>query len=121
MPSYFDDYPGYYFLAATLLPLASFFLIFLASGAWGLLRPYRERPLGAALFRLFGGDRPGPLPAYVALGAIALAFACSLAGAIKYQNDLTKHEHVRRDLEGKLEGLRPRIKGTQAALAEAKK
>src|SRR5262245_13298635 len=84
MADAFAENPGYWFVVATVLPLVSFVLIFLASGAWCLAWRYRESPGGAVWYRLFGGDRPGPVPAYVALAAIALAFVCSAVGYVQY-------------------------------------
>ncbi len=39
---FYADHPGTLFVTATLLPLLSFVLIVLASGAWALLRRYRD-------------------------------------------------------------------------------
>src|SRR4051812_7054667 len=88
----FHERPGLYFVAATLVPLASFLLIFLASGVWGALRPYRETGWGAPLYNLFGGDVPGRGPAYVALAAIALACAFSVTGFVLYLTDQASYE-----------------------------
>ncbi|HZV07486.1 MAG TPA: NADH-quinone oxidoreductase subunit L [Gemmataceae bacterium] len=80
----FGEHPGWYFVAATLVPLLSFVLILLAAAMWCATRPFRTTPAGAALFKLFGGEERGPIPAYVATGAIALAFVFSLIGFIKF-------------------------------------
>ena len=48
---------------------------------------------------LVGGDKPGLLPAYIALGAIALAFLCSLMGFIEYHHAFTHAEHEREAIE----------------------
>ncbi len=99
----FHEHPGLYFVVATLLPLASFVLIFLACGAWALLRPYRESGgTGEALYNLFGGDRGGPWASYLATGAIALAFLFSLTGAVQLFTDEHRHE---KEFEEKRAGL----------------
>jgi NADH-quinone oxidoreductase subunit L len=87
----FQTHPGYWFVLATVLPLASFVLLFLVGGLKFLFRRYRDAPGMEALFQLFGGDQPGPLPAYVALGAIAGAFVCSAIGFVTFLSD----EHVK--------------------------
>ena len=58
--------PGLLYVAATLIPLASFFLLLLAGGIRAVVRPYRDSPFGGLAYRLFGGDQPGRIPAYVA-------------------------------------------------------
>ncbi|MGH7169305.1 MAG: NADH-quinone oxidoreductase subunit L [Gemmataceae bacterium] len=80
----FGEHPGWYFVAATLTPLLSFVLILIASAKWCALRPYRDTPACAALFNLLGGEERGRTPAYVATGAIALAFVFSLIGFIRF-------------------------------------
>jgi hypothetical protein len=80
----FGEHPGYFFVAATLVPLLSFVLILLASAAWCAVRPFRDTPLGGTLFDLFGGEQRGRTAAFVATGAIALAFVFSLIGFIRY-------------------------------------
>jgi NADH-quinone oxidoreductase subunit L len=80
----FGEHPGWYFVAATLVPLLSFVLILLASALWCAGRAYRDTPAGAALFNLFGGEERGRGAAYVATGAIALAFVFSLIGFIRF-------------------------------------
>lgn len=84
--------PGLLFVAATLLPLASFVLLLLVGALRAALRPHRhEGGLPATLFKLLGGDVPGRGPGYVALGAIALAFVCSFAGFVLYLHDRPLH------------------------------
>jgi NADH-quinone oxidoreductase subunit L len=83
----FGTHPGYWFVLATALPLASFVVILVASGLWAVLRRYRETPGIEAAYQLLGGDRPARWPAYVALGAIALAFVCSSIGFVKFLID----------------------------------
>ncbi len=88
----FGEHPGWFFVAATLVPLASFVLILLASAMWCATRPFRDSPAGAALFNLFGGEERGRIPAYVATGAIALAFVLSLTGFIWYTRQQSEFE-----------------------------
>jgi NADH-quinone oxidoreductase subunit L len=88
------DRPGLLFVVATLLPLASFVLILVLFALRELFRPYRDdRDVRAALFDFFGGDRPGRLPAYVALLAIVGAFLCCAAGATQFFADRADREH----------------------------
>ena len=54
MPN-FQAHPGYLFVLATLLPLASFLLIFLASGLWCILKRYRSDALEVDLEFSRGG------------------------------------------------------------------
>src|SRR5215469_11644420 len=80
---FYSAHPGWLFTTATLLPLLSFVLILLASGAWALLRRYRDDyPWVEQAFTLFGGDKGGRTAAYVATGAIGLACVLSVAGFV---------------------------------------
>jgi NADH-quinone oxidoreductase subunit L len=84
----FSQYPGHLYVVATLLPLASFVLLLLAGGLRAYLRRFREvGGPGEALYRLLGGDAPGRGAAYVATGAMALAFVCVLVGYVQYVPD----------------------------------
>ncbi|HEV2946869.1 MAG TPA: hypothetical protein VGX70_05810, partial [Gemmataceae bacterium] len=77
------EHPGLWFVAATLMPAASFVLLLLAGGLHWMLRPARESPAGES-----SDDRPkverGQIAAYVATGAMAVAFLCSFIGAIQF-------------------------------------
>jgi NADH-quinone oxidoreductase subunit L len=106
----FGEHPGWYFVAATLAPLLSFVLILLASAMWCATRPFRDTPAGAALFNLFGGEERGRTPAYVATGAIALAFVFSLIGFIRFtvqqsqfETEISKHEKALHQLRAQAE------------------
>ena len=79
-----QEHPGLWFVAATLAPLASFVLLLLAGALRWALRPIRETPSGQPLYQLLGGDQPHRTAAYVATGAMALAFLFSLIGAANY-------------------------------------
>ena len=75
----FSKHPGLFFVAATLLPLASFGLLLLASAVLAFVRRYRERDNQVVT--------PAVWPAYVATGAIAGAFVLSLIGSAIYLVD----------------------------------
>jgi NADH-quinone oxidoreductase subunit L len=81
------EHPGLLYVAATLLPLASFVLLLLAGGLRALGRAYRQTGLGAAVFRATGGDNPGRLGSLVATAAIAGAFLLCVAGFVLFQKD----------------------------------
>src|SRR5262245_14581413 len=80
----FHEHPGLFFVWATLLPLASFTFLLVASGVRALARPYLER----------GGEvgTPPRWPAYVATGAIGLAFVLCAIGAAQFFRE-TAHGH----------------------------
>jgi NADH-quinone oxidoreductase subunit L len=94
MPDW-SEKPGLLFVLATLLPIASFGLLLLVGALrWGL-RPYANDSAGAgAVFKLLGGEVTGRGPAYVALAAIALAFACSLTGFILFCVEAPQIHHL---------------------------
>ena len=75
----FGNHPGLFFVWATLLPLASFVLLLVASGVRAYLRPYLEA----------NGDvvTPPRWPAFVATGAIAGAFVLCAVGAVLFFQD----------------------------------
>ena len=79
----FGKHPGLYFVAATLLPLASFVVLLLVSAVRAFIRPYREA----------GGQvvTPPRWPAHVATGAIAGAFVLSLIGSIIFYLEQPQH------------------------------
>ncbi len=92
MLDFLQSNPGYLFVLATLLPLASFLLVLVGFVLWCVFRPYRETEYGAVLYHLFGGDAPGRTPAYMALAAIFLAFLCSATGFGLYTSGFYHHE-----------------------------
>ena len=98
MPNFFER-PGFLFVLATVLPLVSFLLIFLASGVWCIARRYRTAPGMEGLYQLFGGDKPGKTPAFLALAAIAVAFVLSMTGFVLHYRDLLKYHHAREPIE----------------------
>jgi NADH-quinone oxidoreductase subunit L len=74
------QHPGQLYVAATLLPLASFLLLLLAGAIRAAARPFRQGGAGAALYEALGGDRPVRAGAYIATGAISLSFVLSVIG-----------------------------------------
>ena len=86
----FGAHPGLWYVVATLLPLASFVLLLLAGALRAAVRPVRDTGLGGSLFQMLGGDTPIRAGAYVATGAIAGAFLCSLVGCVLFLQD---HAH----------------------------
>jgi len=109
----FGEHPGWYFVAATLAPLLSFVLIQLASAAWCATRPFRGTPAGAALFNLFGGEERGRTPAFVATGAIALAFVFSLTGFILFTAQQSTFETQIQQSQKRLHELSVKAKTAQ--------
>jgi NADH-quinone oxidoreductase subunit L len=102
----FYEQPGLLFVVATLLPLASFVFLLLAGGLRNYLRPQREKSgLGAALYQMLGGDVPIKFAAYVATGAIGLAFVCSIIGAVTYFGEAHEVEHEIEHLKEQKEKL----------------
>ena len=91
----FTEHPGLFFVAATLLPLASFLLLLVAGGVKQYARSIRNTSTGGSLFQALGGDQPSRVPAFVATGAIGLAFVLCLIGGIKFFQEETAllHEH----------------------------
>lgn len=107
MPDFdFGKNPGLYFVAATLLPLLSFLLLFLAAGIRWAMRPKQE-------------ETPSRIPAYIATGAIGLAFVLCLIGFFKHKSDEKKLHHLEEEvhqLDYKVKVLR----SERAALAQVK-
>jgi NADH-quinone oxidoreductase subunit L len=75
----FGEHPGLFFVWATLLPLASFVLLLVASAFRAWLRPYQES----------NGEvvTPPRWPSLVATGAIAGAFVLCVIGAVIFFQD----------------------------------
>ena len=98
MPEWTEK-PGLLFVVATLLPILSFGLLFVAAALrWGL-RPYAKENNGVnGIFQLLGGEVTGRGPAYVALAGISLAFVCSLVGFVWFLTEV----HEMHDLEHEL-------------------
>lgn len=73
----FQNHPGLLFVVATLLPLLSFFLLFLAGGFRWWMNPDRKEY----------HDNSGKISAYIATGAIGLAFVICLIGFFQHKRD----------------------------------
>jgi NADH-quinone oxidoreductase subunit L len=141
----FYDHPGLLFVVATLLPIASFLLLLLAGAARAYLRSCgaglqpanvmsrletgsTNNPALHAIYNLLGGEVTGRGPAYVALGAIALAFVFSFCGFLTFldereDNDaklaaIEVNEHTAREkLHHAPEGSEEHAKAAQAVHA----
>ncbi len=124
----FGEHPGWFFVVATLLPLLSFVLILLASALWCAGRAYRNTPGGAALFNLCGGEERGRTAAFVATGAIALAFVFSLVGCIRFsvqqhsfETAIKQHEKALHEFAQKLKEAKGEAKEELEAKAKSEK
>jgi NADH-quinone oxidoreductase subunit L len=83
----FADDPGLLYVAATLLPLASFVVLLLTGGLKNIGRAHRDTGWGEALYWLFGGDQPGKGGAYLATAAIAGSCVLSVLGLFHFLHD----------------------------------
>ena len=81
------EHPGLLYVAATLLPVISFVLLLLVGGLRAALRPGVDGGPGGSLYQMLGGDQPVRTGAYVATGAIGLAFVLSLIGFVWHSRD----------------------------------
>jgi NADH-quinone oxidoreductase subunit L len=106
MPEFLEHHPGLLFVGATLLPIASFVLILLSFAVRTYFRKSPQGSTGEMVFQLFGGPKPGRGPAYVATGAIGLAFVLSLTGFILYASGHAAHESEEQRLEHQIRHLR---------------
>src|SRR5207302_5845939 len=61
-------------------------------------RSVRTSAAGGSLFQMLGGDLPRREAAYVATGAIGLAFVCCVIGAIRYSDAFHQKELLESDL-----------------------
>jgi NADH-quinone oxidoreductase subunit L len=80
----FADEPGLLYVAATLIPLASFVVLLLAGGLKNLGRAHTDTGWGSSLFWLMGGDQPGKGGAYIATAAIGLSCVLSFIGLARF-------------------------------------
>src|SRR3954447_20708003 len=87
----FADEPGLLYVAATLIPLASFAVLLVAGGLKNLGRTYKDTGWGQSLYWLMGGDQPGRGGAYLATGAIALSCVLSVVGLVRFLNEFPPH------------------------------
>ena len=87
------NHPGFLFVLATLLPLASFVLLLILGGLRFAFRQSEEGSTGHAFYNILGGDNPVRWPAYVATLAIFLAFVCSITGFVIFSQESSRmHE-----------------------------
>jgi NADH-quinone oxidoreductase subunit L len=120
MPGFLEHHPGLLFVIATLLPIASFVLILLS---FAFKTYFRRSPAGSpgeSIFKLFGGHGSGPIPAYVATGAIGLAFLCSLWGFVLYVSHHAEHEANEAKLEESVHKLHDKVHHTKNPAQKAK-
>jgi NADH-quinone oxidoreductase subunit L len=83
--------PALLYVAATLLPLASFFVLLVAGGIRALARTCRQGALGASVYEMLGGDVPKKTGAYIATGAMGIAFFLSVIGFVLFMQDAGNH------------------------------
>src|SRR5262249_37737337 len=89
----FGQQPGLLYVAATLIPLASFVALLILGGAKNLGRRYQDTGWGQSTYWLLGGDEPGRAGAYLA--TVAIGFSCVLAiiGLVKFLGEHPVHAH----------------------------
>src|SRR5262245_11010258 len=124
----FASKPGLLFVVATLSPLASFVLILLAFAIRTALRSSPEGSFGEQLYQATGGDVPARWPAWLATGAIGLAFVCSVVGFVQFlddhkQIDALKEERAEKEQDYKKarktpNNEKPEDKKTRQAIAK---
>jgi NADH-quinone oxidoreductase subunit L len=108
-----QEHPGLWFVAATLAPLVSFVLLLLAGGLRWALRSVRETPSGQPVYQLLGGDQSHRTAAYIATGAMALAFLFSVIGALTYAGHTSHGDHAQlEEWAGHLDWARISLFGT---------
>jgi NADH-quinone oxidoreductase subunit L len=112
----FLDTPAYFFVAATLLPLASFAILLLLSGLWSLARRYEWEGLQKSL----SSEEASKGAAYLAIAAIGLAAVCSFAGAYLYWKDLSHHLELKHHAEHEVHHLKASLTAAQKANDEKK-
>src|SRR3954470_5425156 len=92
MFDWIETNPGRLYVAATLLPLASFALLLIAGGVRALCRPFRQSPgFASSLYWLCGGDKPLKSGAYLATALMAAAAAIAVYGLVLFLHDAEKH------------------------------
>jgi NADH-quinone oxidoreductase subunit L len=109
MPGFLEHQPGLLFVAATLLPVASFLVILLGFAVNTFVRK-RSTGTGAGHGHddehAPGDAGPSRIPAYIATAAIALAFVCSITGCVLYINDHETLESKELRLEAQIQAAR---------------
>src|SRR5215813_627421 len=107
----FASKPGLLFVVATLLPLASFVVLLLTFALRSAVRSAPEGSLGERIYQALGGDTPQRWPAWVATGAIGLAFVCSLAGFVWYLSEAPRIEKLKEEAADKRREWKEKRKG----------
>ncbi|HEY1186985.1 MAG TPA: NADH-quinone oxidoreductase subunit L [Gemmata sp.] len=88
MLDWFQAVPGRLFVVGALLPLAAFVLMLIAGGIRALCRPFRDLGgVGGAVYRLYGGDTPLKVGAYLATLFMAGAAALGVTGLANFLTD----------------------------------
>jgi NADH-quinone oxidoreductase subunit L len=114
----FAEHPGLIYVVITLLPLASFLVLFLAGGIRQYLRTYRQSSFGESLYLALGGDKPPRWPAYIATAAIGLSCLLSLWGFIQFSREAQGLEHEKKGLEHKITEREAELHGKFHGLPE---
>ena len=81
-----NQHPGWLYVIATLLPLASFVFLLLFGAVRNVARAYRATGPGGLVYGALGGDTPPRIGAYVATAAIGLSCVLSLVGLVWFLN-----------------------------------
>ncbi len=108
--------PAYFFVVATLLPLASFLVILIASGVWALARRYDWEDVQNAL----SGEQASKGAAYLAIGAIGLAAVCSFTGGYLYWADIDHYHASKHHAEHEVQHLKADLAAAEKAKDEKK-
>lgn len=112
------DHPGLLFVAATLVPMASFVLLLLAGGARNFLRAYKNTEPWGTAFKLLGGEVTGRGPAYIGLAAIVISFFLSFTGFCLYQGETSEFALRERELNEEIAQLDEKKINGKLELAE---
>ena len=110
------QHPGQLYVAATLLPLASFLLLLLAGAIRAAARSYQGTPVGAALYQALGGARPTRVGAYIATAAMGSAFVLSVIGfALLFPDQHHRYDLVKTEIPVLEQRRVSRVRGKRAA------
>lgn len=121
MLSSFQDQPALLFVAATLMPLASFVILLLAGGLRNFLRAYKNSEPWGSLFNLLGGEVTGRGPAFVGLASIVIAFFLSFSGTCLYLGEYRAFNESQSEIAEDLGKLPGEHKATEEQLEARKK
>jgi NADH-quinone oxidoreductase subunit L len=87
------QHPGWLYVVATLLPLASFVFLLLFGAVRNIARAYRRTGLGGTVYGVLGGDTPPRIGPYVATAAIGLSCVLSIVGLVWFLSDFPVSLH----------------------------